>query len=74
MYSRGLPSLNSVREDAPNSGETWGPREWGGLIWWGWGGDILLAGRCGMWNSQKVGWEGYKVWTVKKKRLKNKNK
>jgi hypothetical protein len=22
--------------------------------------------RCGMWNSQRVDWEGDKVWTVKK--------
>jgi hypothetical protein len=32
IYSRGLPGLDSVREDVPNPQETWGPKEWGG---WG---------------------------------------
>jgi hypothetical protein len=27
-YSKGLLSLDSVREDAPNPQETWGPRKW----------------------------------------------
>jgi hypothetical protein len=31
IYSRGLPGLASVREDVPNSRETWDPREWRGL-------------------------------------------
>jgi hypothetical protein len=31
IYSRGLPSLDSVGEDAPNSWEVWNPRELGGL-------------------------------------------
>jgi hypothetical protein len=42
MHSRGLPSLASVREEAANTQETWGPREWEGLVGWQWGGDILL--------------------------------
>jgi hypothetical protein len=35
IYSRGLPGLDSVREDAPNPQETRGPKEWGGLVGWG---------------------------------------
>jgi hypothetical protein len=36
-YSRGLPGLGSVREDAPNPQETGGPKEFRGLMQWGWG-------------------------------------
>lgn len=48
------------------------PHEWGGLVGWGWGGVGYPLGdgelwRCGMWDSQRVDQEGYKVWTVKKK-------
>jgi hypothetical protein len=32
IYSRGLLGLDSVEEDAPSPWETWGPREWGGLV------------------------------------------
>jgi hypothetical protein len=42
IYSRGLLGLDSVREDASNPQETWGSREWGGLVGWGGNGDILL--------------------------------
>jgi hypothetical protein len=43
IYSRGLSGLASVGENVPNSGETWGPREWGGLAGWRLGDrDILL--------------------------------
>ena len=39
MYSRGLPGLGSVREDAPNSQETGGPREFRSLVGWVVGGE-----------------------------------
>ena len=48
--------LDSVREDAPNSQETGGSREWGGLVGWE-DRDILLEmeeRRYGMWNSQRA--------------------
>jgi hypothetical protein len=32
IYSRGLPGLASVREDAPNPRETWDPRDCRGLM------------------------------------------
>jgi hypothetical protein len=35
IYSRGLPGLGSVREDAPYIQETRSPREWSGLVGWG---------------------------------------
>ena len=42
-YSRGLPGLGSVREDAPNPQETGGPREFRVQVGLGvWFGDILL--------------------------------
>jgi hypothetical protein len=34
------------------------------------GGDILLemvGRRYGMWNSQRVDWDGGKIWTIKKR-------
>jgi hypothetical protein len=39
MYSRELPCLGLVREDAPNSPETEGPRKFRGLVV---GRDILM--------------------------------
>jgi len=45
IYSRGLPSLGSVREDTPNPRETWGPRECGDVV--SGAGDILLETRSG---------------------------
>jgi hypothetical protein len=43
IYSRGLPDLGSVREDAPNPQETGGPREIRGQEGWMMGEeDILL--------------------------------
>ena len=53
ICSRGLPHLDSVKEDAPNPQETRGPREWGGLVGWGWGwGHLLETGRkYGKWKS-----------------------
>jgi hypothetical protein len=41
-------------------------------LWWGGGGGGILVERgregrrYGMWNSQRVDWEGYKIWTMKK--------
>lgn len=62
-----------MREDTPNPTETWGSREWGGLVEWGW--DILLkmGAVYGMRNSLRVEQEQDKVWIVKQK-LKNKLK
>jgi hypothetical protein len=44
-----------------------------GEVWWGqgWVGvDIVMETggkrRYGMWNSQRVDWEGGKIWSVKK--------
>ena len=42
-----MAGLASVREDAPNPRETWGPREWEGLMgweWWVWGHPIGNGG------------------------------
>ena len=39
--------LDSVREDAPNPQEIWGPSEFRGLVVWGLeGGDMLLKTGC----------------------------
>jgi hypothetical protein len=70
IYSRGLPGLASVKEDAPNIQETWGPREWGGLMVrecgakgtssWRWGEEV--------WDGEQLGWgdcKGDEYWTVK---------
>ena len=53
LYSRGLPGLGSVREDAPNPQETGGPREFRGLVEWG--GDILVEteGQRGVWDMEQ---------------------
>jgi len=75
IYSRGLPSLGSVREDAPNPQETEGPRKFRGLAgwveWWHPSGDKELGRRYGMWNSWKVDREGNKIWSVKKEKNKD---
>lgn len=41
IYSRGLPGLTSVRDDAANAQATWGPMEWGGMVGQGMGGILL---------------------------------
>jgi hypothetical protein len=68
IYSRGLPSLGSIREDAPNLQENKGPKKFRGGVGWGGGGKILVetgAGRrYGMWNSQGVDEKGNKIWSV----------
>jgi hypothetical protein len=55
--------LTLKRLEAPGSEEVWCGRGWGG-------GDILVemghGWRYGMWNSQRVDWEGDKIWVVKK--------
>jgi hypothetical protein len=43
-YSRGLPALCSFRNDAPNSQETGGPREFRGQVWWGVGTSTWTQG------------------------------
>jgi hypothetical protein len=45
IYSRVLLGLGSVKEDALNSQETGGTREWKGLVRWVWGGDIFVEMR-----------------------------
>jgi hypothetical protein len=56
------------------SKETGGPREFRGLVGWeveGWGhpwGDRGLGRRYGMRSSLRVGQEGNKIWSVKKKK------
>jgi hypothetical protein len=69
IYSRGLPGLASVREDVPNPGETWDPREWEGLWSRGVGGDTLLETGLGedIWDGEQSGADqvGNEVWTVK---------
>ena len=54
--------MGSVREDAPNPGETRGLRKWGGLLGWE-SGDILL--KMG-WGVKSMDQEGDNDWTVKK--------
>lgn len=45
-----------MREDAPNPGETWSSRKWGGLEWGGgtasWRGDRGM-GEGGMWDVEQ---------------------
>jgi hypothetical protein len=48
--SKSLPGLDSVWEDAPNHQETWGPREWEGLVGLGPGGEDM--GRGG-WDEEQ---------------------
>jgi hypothetical protein len=57
-----------VREDAPNSQETWGPREQGGLV--GWEHPLGDGGEYGVRKSQRVDWKGDNDWTVKQKQNK----
>jgi hypothetical protein len=54
-YSRGLPGLGSVREDAPNPQETGGPREFRVLVGFGWVCVCVDSGQG----------EGEEVWDVK---------
>jgi hypothetical protein len=57
IYSRELPGLGSVRDDAPNPQETGGPRKFRDQVGWGWGHSCGVRGvgrRCGMWNSRRV--------------------
>jgi len=42
-------------------GTSWWRLDVGG-VWWGRGG---AGRRYGMWNSQRVEWEGNKIWSVK---------
>ena len=60
IYSRGLVSLASVREDAATPWESWNPKEWWGLVVWGWGGrDILFEMRLGW--EEGMGWKGFRI-------------
>jgi hypothetical protein len=76
--------LDSIRENAPYPQETEGPREWGSLVEWE-GGDILVEmgegvgrvvveGRYGMWDSQRVDWEGDKIWSVNEDKIKRRKR
>ena len=52
-YSRELPVLCSLRDDAPNPQVTGGPREFRGQVVW------RMGRRYGMWSSRRVdGWVG----------------
>jgi hypothetical protein len=69
-YSTGLLGLGLVTEDAPNPQENGGPREGRGLVAWvgmeiGVGLSMWRQGvgrSYGMWKSQRVDWEGDKIW------------
>jgi hypothetical protein len=60
--SRGLPGLCSFRDDAPNSQETGGPREFRGQVGLGWGGEEVCVG-----HKQSNGGRGVGngIWSVK---------
>ena len=53
----------SFRDDAPNTQETGGPREFRGQVWWGVRASKWRLGevgrRCGMWSSQRLDGEGH---------------
>ena len=52
--NRGLPGLDSVREDAPNHQETWVPIEWWYLMGWWWGLSTSSFGvewKTDVWNQ-----------------------
>jgi len=59
MYSRGLPGLHSVRDDAPNPQETGGSSKFRVLVVWvGWGhpcGDQSEVRRRGRGESKECG-------------------
>jgi hypothetical protein len=68
IYSRGLPGLDLVREEASDPQETGGPREFRGLVGWGWGhphGDRGAGKRYRMWNRWRVDQVGNKIWSIK---------
>jgi len=59
----------SVREGGPKPQDTGDPRDLE-VQWSWWGGDIFVetgsvGRRYGMWNSQRVDREEYKIWSVK---------
>jgi hypothetical protein len=67
IYSRGLPGLGSIRDNAPNPQETGAPREFRGLVGWGLEGRHILVDsgterRYGMCNSGRLDEEGNKIW------------
>jgi hypothetical protein len=62
IYSRGLLGLGLVREDVPNPQETGGPRDFRGLVGWGW----VVGRNYRRWYSQRVYQEWNKIWSVKK--------
>jgi len=67
IYSRGLPSLGSVRKDAHSPQETGGPKGFRGLVGWLRRGHLLgdrrTGRKYGMWNSHRVYQEGNKIWS-----------
>ena len=48
-----VSDLASVREDMPNPGVTWGPKEWGGPVWWA-VGNILLETGEEEWDEEQL--------------------
>jgi hypothetical protein len=67
IYNKGLLDLGSVRED---DSRNWRPQGVGSIVglgvgvssWWRQG---LRRRGYRMWNSQRVDWEGDKIWSVK---------
>jgi hypothetical protein len=56
-----LAGFGSVRENAPNTEETWGFREFRGLMWWGYGGKVIVA-ETGAWAGH-MGYGTVSGWT-----------
>jgi hypothetical protein len=55
-------------EATENLESSWGKGQ--GLVGWEHPhGDRRVGKRYGMWNSQRVDWEGDHIWSIKKKRL-----
>jgi hypothetical protein len=72
MYSRGLLGLDQSEKvhltlkwlEAPGNEEIWWDGDRAILLETGLGAGGGLERRYGMWKSQRVDWEGSKVWTV----------
>jgi hypothetical protein len=69
-YSRGLLDLCSFRDDAPNSQETGGPREFRGQVRWGGGIFIETGGGKEVWDVEQSegGWGG-REWNMECKHI-----
>jgi hypothetical protein len=54
--------LTLKRLEDPGSGEVW----WGGSRGWRHPHGYREGRRYGMWNSQRIDWEGDQIWILKK--------